>query len=69
MVYIFFLIITELIKPCTIHSGRNYTILNVVWQSNGPGNVKYWEKYWGKWHLISRALRGRTGMKGVNKSE
>ena len=37
----FFLFITELIKHCTIYSGRNYTILNVLWQPEGHVNVKY----------------------------
>ena len=37
---IYFKIITELIKPCTIHSIRNFTILNVLWQSKGPVYVK-----------------------------
>ena len=40
-VNIYFLIITELIKHCTMYSGRNYTILNVLWQSKGHANVKY----------------------------
>ena len=37
----FFLIITELIKHCTMYSGRNYIILNVLLQSKGHVNVKY----------------------------
>ena len=41
MVNIFFLIITEVIKHCTMYSGRNYTILNVLWQSKGHVNAKY----------------------------
>ena len=26
---------------CTMYSGRNYTILNVLWQSKGHVNAKY----------------------------
>ena len=36
----FFLIITELIKHCTMHSGQNYTILNVLCQYKGHVNSK-----------------------------
>ena len=37
----YILIITELINHCTMYSGRNYTILNVLWQSKGHVNAKY----------------------------
>ena len=61
-VNIYFKIITELIKPCTIHSGRNYTILNVLWQSKGPVYVKDGH---GKndviFHRPSGAVRARKG--------
>ena len=40
LVNIDFKIITELFEPCTIHSGQNYTILNLLWQSKDPFNVK-----------------------------
>ena len=33
--------IIERIKHCTIYSDRNYTILNVLWQSKGRVNAKY----------------------------
>ena len=40
-VNIYFFIITVQIKYCTMYSGRNYTILKVLWQSKGPVNAKY----------------------------
>ena len=41
-VNIYIEIITELIKHFTIYSGRTYTILNILWQSNkGHVNAKY----------------------------
>ena len=36
-----YLILSKLIKPCTIHYGQNYTVLNVLWQSKGPIDMKY----------------------------
>ena len=41
MVNIYILIITEQNKHCTMYSGRNYTILNVLWLSESHVNAKY----------------------------
>ena len=48
-----------------MYSGRNYTILNVFWQSKGHVSAKY-RHVKNDVIIISPALRGRTGVKGLN---